>query len=417
MSHFLALCVATTLLLYGSHAAAEDTVPVDEVMAEPGARLVAVEFWAEWCVPCKKALPRWKKLHKKYRDRGLRLIMVAVNSGGRCAYPAGWRPDRTVCDYTGEIAAGWFAQDLPQAFLWSWQGNLLVQHGEVQDVEAVVDRYFLETPRILVEEPMDQNERPLKNGDLLRFLVRNELGRISKFEMVASEEELEELRLLRRIGFQPNYDEATRCTLGKDISPNSTLRVTRIEQGDRPLLLFEVFSLERGCLEASAIAPIPKQGTDLQAAVIEGVALLTRKLISEVEPPSDDQEAPGPATFNEPTLSRTATEVAPTISTPHDTPPAPSVIIENPVTAERDIEEETDSTKHDSFMPMRAPEQEPISAAIRPSTIRQSNDSITKKWWFWTTLGVVAAGVGVGTWALVDSKNDGATRGSATIAW
>lgn len=37
-----------------------------------------IDFWASWCVPCRKAIPAWKEVYAKYKDKGL--IMVSVSN-------------------------------------------------------------------------------------------------------------------------------------------------------------------------------------------------------------------------------------------------------------------------------------------------------------------------------------------------
>jgi peroxiredoxin len=43
-------------------------------------KVVIVDFWASWCAPCKQELPALEKLYQKYKDKGLMVIGVSVDS-------------------------------------------------------------------------------------------------------------------------------------------------------------------------------------------------------------------------------------------------------------------------------------------------------------------------------------------------
>ena len=280
-----AFLLVSALALTASPAQAQQHVGHSTMMNQPGVKLVAVEFWADWCKPCVAAIPRWKKLHKKYRDRGFRLIVVGVNTEGRCSTP-GWTPDKIVCDLAGEVADAWNAKDLPQAFLWTWQGALVVEHGTVDEIERRVEQWFRETPRILVEAPLGPDGNPLEDGVSLRKLVRNELRRQARFDLVPDEEEAAELRRLRAEGGTANFDESQACRLGKDISANSALKISTLGNGESRRLLLELFSLERSCLVASAVAPLGAGDSAGESAVIETVSKLLSNLMGEAHKPS-----------------------------------------------------------------------------------------------------------------------------------
>ena len=289
----VAVAVSFVCLFASGPARGWESLEVRQWLGEPGVRLLAVEFYATWCKPCQKAIPKWKELQDKYRKRGLRLVVVAVQSEGSCSSPS-WAPDKVVCDYDGEIAEQWRASNLPQAFLWSWQGNLLVANGHVDQVEAAVEEYFSSAPRILVDDPVDLRGDRLakKKRRQIKQLVREEMRRAAKFEMVADRKELKEIKRLRREGHSLDYDESTQCKLGEDVSANSQLRVTLATTSRGTNLRLELFSLERGCLTASSRAPVLDR--DVEAAVIEAVAKLKRALIGEVGVPAAPPEPAKP---------------------------------------------------------------------------------------------------------------------------
>jgi thiol-disulfide isomerase/thioredoxin len=42
-------------------------------------KVVVVDFWADFCLPCKREFPKLVELDRKYRDRGLVTISVALD--------------------------------------------------------------------------------------------------------------------------------------------------------------------------------------------------------------------------------------------------------------------------------------------------------------------------------------------------
>jgi thiol-disulfide isomerase/thioredoxin len=45
------------------------------------APVTIVNFWATWCLPCREEMPQINRIFLKYRDRGVRAVGIALQSG------------------------------------------------------------------------------------------------------------------------------------------------------------------------------------------------------------------------------------------------------------------------------------------------------------------------------------------------
>lgn len=81
--------LAALLLLAGSAPAAPpspdriageiDAKGLFDAIAREKGKVVLVNFWATWCVPCREEFPDLSRLQKAYESRGLRVIGVSTD--------------------------------------------------------------------------------------------------------------------------------------------------------------------------------------------------------------------------------------------------------------------------------------------------------------------------------------------------
>jgi len=244
-----------TLIVTAAVAHADEGLDLQSWLDRPGVRAVVVEFYADWCEPCMKAMPRWKALKDRYGRDGLRIVVVNLKNDdepGKCK-SLGWSPDQMICDVDGSIDQRFGVRgDIPSAFLWSWDRSLRVQRGHVAEVEEAVEKLFKELPRV---EVVPESEVPREVVDDVVATI----GYSAKMRVVVSAEERRRLRELRAAQQSLQVDESSRCAQDRELAANNTLAVALGRDGSVRLTLTDI---ERGCLERSSKGPTAKDAVE-----------------------------------------------------------------------------------------------------------------------------------------------------------
>lgn len=124
------------LLLLGVLAAASVRAAAGEPPAlDLGAyegKVVVVDFWASWCVPCRRSFPWMNEMTARYADDGL--VFIAVNMDAERAeadaflaeYPADFR---IVYDGgAGTLAREFEVMAMPTSYVFDRSGNRVARH-------------------------------------------------------------------------------------------------------------------------------------------------------------------------------------------------------------------------------------------------------------------------------------------------
>ena len=94
-------------------------------------RVIWVDFWASWCVPCRRSFPWLNSMHRKYGSEGLQIIAVNVDKDRSLAdaflmeVPAEFA---LRFDPAGALAKEYGVQAMPSSFLIDAEGNMLATH-------------------------------------------------------------------------------------------------------------------------------------------------------------------------------------------------------------------------------------------------------------------------------------------------
>ncbi|QEC69908.1 TlpA family protein disulfide reductase [Panacibacter ginsenosidivorans] len=91
-------------------------------------KVVLIDFWASWCVPCRKTIPLLKKLYTEYQPKGFEIYGISVDNESYSWKDAVKKNGITwlqVLDATGETAGVWNVNYIPNTFLLDKTGKIV----------------------------------------------------------------------------------------------------------------------------------------------------------------------------------------------------------------------------------------------------------------------------------------------------
>lgn len=123
-------------------------------LAEYRGRVVIVDFWASWCVPCRQSFPWFNAMYDEYTNDGLVILGVNTNDDDAEAqqfleeFPAKFE---IVYDPEGQLAQDFGVVAMPSSYVFSRDGELDTRHlgflrSRRDEYEAVIQRLIAEPP-------------------------------------------------------------------------------------------------------------------------------------------------------------------------------------------------------------------------------------------------------------------------------
>jgi len=119
--------VATMLAVLPGVASTAESLQLEEYAG----KVVVLDFWASWCVPCRRSFPWMNEMQQKYAEDGLIIVAVNLDNDSIDAakflreYPAKFR---IVYDTDKELAREFGVQAMPSSFLIGRDGEVSSSH-------------------------------------------------------------------------------------------------------------------------------------------------------------------------------------------------------------------------------------------------------------------------------------------------
>jgi len=94
-------------------------------------KVVYLDFWATWCVPCRKSFPWMNAMLEKYQNQGLEVIAISLDDKKKMVetflkkYPAKFT---IALDPKGETGDLYKVRVMPSSYLIDGQGNIIDEH-------------------------------------------------------------------------------------------------------------------------------------------------------------------------------------------------------------------------------------------------------------------------------------------------
>jgi len=117
-------------------------------LADYKGKYTLVDFWASWCMPCRKENPHLVKMYNQYKDRGFTILGVSLDNN-----PGSWM--RAIKDdqltwtqvsdlqaWSSDLVTKYKLKSIPASFLLDKNGNIIAKNLRGKELELFLSKLF-----------------------------------------------------------------------------------------------------------------------------------------------------------------------------------------------------------------------------------------------------------------------------------
>ncbi|MBU2891731.1 TlpA family protein disulfide reductase [Colwellia sp. D2M02] len=129
---YILLAITFGLLVFCQNARSETVEnKLEALMLTHQGKVIYLDFWASWCVPCRKSFPWLNEMEEKYSSQGFMVISVNLDNEKSFAekflqeVPAKFT---IIYDPKSSLVKPFAIKGMPSSFLFDRQGNKISSH-------------------------------------------------------------------------------------------------------------------------------------------------------------------------------------------------------------------------------------------------------------------------------------------------
>jgi len=131
LKKYYVICLVALSLLSRNVNANTPNDKLEALLAQHKGRVIYLDFWASWCGPCRKSMPWMNEMVTKYKDNGL--VVLSVNVDTQSSLAADFLIDNpikfpVIYDSAASIAEKFQLKAMPSSYVFGRDGTLKITH-------------------------------------------------------------------------------------------------------------------------------------------------------------------------------------------------------------------------------------------------------------------------------------------------